>query len=141
MLSQEIKKKPTILDSMMEWAKEKKREEYRKADAARFQKERLSAIKPYEDAEEKFRMVKANPKVLEQLNRFIGELATMKCETALEVACGAAHCTKMVLSKKFYKIDLFDESQGAVTDAIKNLEGVERVGQVAKSRMQDYTFD
>ena len=65
----------------------------------------------------------------------------MKCETALEVACGAAHCTKMVLSKKFYKIDLFDESQGAVTDAMKNLEGVERVGQVAKSRMQDYTFD
>ena len=99
------------------------------------------ATKPYEDAEEKLNMAKANPKALEQLNRFIGELATMKCETALEVACGAAHCTKAVLSKKFCKIDLFDESQGAVTDALKNLEGVERVGQVATSRMQDYTFD
>ena len=86
-------------------------------------------------------MAKANPKALDQLKRFLESLASLRYESALEVACGAAHCTKMVLSKKFYKIDLFDESQGAVTDALKNLKGVETVGQVTKSRMQDYTFD
>ena len=86
-------------------------------------------------------MAKANPKALDQLKRFLESLASLKCESALEVACGEAHCTKEILSKKFYKIDLFDEGQNALDDARKNLGDESRVGQLVKGRMQDYTFD
>ena len=57
------------------------------------------------------------------------------------MACGEAHCTKEILSKKFCKIDLFDEGQDALDDARKNLGDEPKVGLLSRGRMQDYTFD
>ena len=70
-------KKPNIPDYVMERAKDKRREQFRREDAAKLQQWRTPTTRPYEDAEEKRDMAKANPKALDQLKRFLESLASL----------------------------------------------------------------
>ena len=58
---------------------------------------------------------------MEMLERFFDILPNMKKERALDAACGDGRLTNDFLSRKFDKIDMFDQSPDAF-DIISNLK-------------------
>ena len=54
-----------------------------------------------------------------QLEEMINGLPTMKKNRALEVACGSCHVTDQLLKRYFEQIELMDQAQDAIDEAMR----------------------
>ena len=68
----------------------------------------MQKVNVYANADEIQRMKEANPYLIQQMRAFMGNLKSMKKDTALEVACGECHVTRDYLQHEFFCIDLMD---------------------------------
>ena len=101
----------------MKQESERRRRAHREATAAELNYKFNKGRNIYANAEEKTRMEKLNPLLVEQMKNFIDKIPSMQKNKALEVACGECMVSRDILIDRFFEIDLIDQSDGAIEHA------------------------
>ena len=71
-------------------------------------------MRPFQNDVEEEIIEALNPFLIEQLQRFLKKLPSMRRENSLEVACGKDYVTKEVFFDMFEDNDMFDQHPGAI---------------------------